>query len=151
MYPFLKHLSSLMPKASCNQKGEAARPHPCVESIMEPALYYTFLCVRVQVLRGCASEKQVRSMTTRYHLGFYKTRLKASNVVSPSPSLHLALLFLASLPSMISIFAQEAGISLPCHLLTATRLSHLGSLSFPHWCLLLPSQSTCVPLWCSCP
>ena len=70
-----------MPKASCNQKGEAARPHPCVESIMEPAIYYTFLCVRVQVLRGCASEKQVRSMTTRYHLGFYKTSRSVETVL----------------------------------------------------------------------
>lgn len=70
--------------------------------------------------------------------------LKAvSNVVSPSPALHLAPFFLASLPSTISIFVQEAGISLPCHLLTATCLSHLGSLSFPHWCILLPSQPTC--------
>lgn len=78
--------------------------------------------------------------------------LKAvSNVVSPSPALHLALFFLASLPSTISIFVQEAGISLPCHLLTATRLSHLGSLSFPHWCLPCPPNLHAGPLWCSFP
>ena len=71
----------MIPEASCNQKGEAACPHPCVESIMEPANYYAFLCVCVQVLRGCASEKQVRSMTTRYHLGLYKTNHSAETIL----------------------------------------------------------------------
>ena len=45
---------------------------------MESAIYYAFLCACVQILRGCASEKQVWSMTTRYSLRFYKSLCRLS-------------------------------------------------------------------------